>query len=233
MTAPAAAASPSARRAAPPSALPVGAPLSPTARRVAGVIAGLGWVALALQLIVTVTMMTGDGASLAAAVWRYLGYFTILTNLLVAVTMTRVARGHGPGVPAITGVVLAIAIVCVTYDLLLRDIVPAMGPVWWTADRMLHYVVPIASVLWWLLLVPKHALGPRHPPGWLLFPIGYLLYALARGAVDGWYPYFFIDAGALGYPRALLNALALSVAMLLAGYAVVALARLAVSRSRQ
>lgn len=60
-------------------------------------------------------------------------YFTILTNLIVAVTMTRVAQGRWPGgtlpdVPAITGVVLTIAIACVSDDLLLSGRVPAMGP---------------------------------------------------------------------------------------------------------
>lgn len=206
--------------------------LSPTTRRVAAAIAALAWLALAMQLTVTITMMTEDGASLLEALWRYLGYFTILTNLLVAVTMTRVALGRGPDVPAITGVVLTIAIVCVSYDLLLRDIAPEMGPLWWSADRLLHYVVPVTSTLWWLVLVPKQSLALRHPPQWIVFPVAYFLYALARGAFDDWYPYFFIDAGMLGYPRTLLNALALSLAMLAAGYAVVALARLTSSRRR-
>lgn len=216
-----------ARHRPPPAALEV---LSPTACRVAGVIAVLGWLALAMQFSVTLSMMTSDGASLLEALWRYLGYFTILANLLVAVTMTRVALGRGPGVPAVTGVVLTIAIVCVSYDLLLRDIAPEMGPLWWTSDRLLHYVVPITSVLWWLVFVPKQSLTMRHPPQWIVFPIAYLLYALGRGVFDDWYPYFFIDAGMLGYPRTLLNALGLSLGMLIAGYAVVALARLSSRR---
>lgn len=211
-------------------AIPTSVLSSPT-RRVAGVIAALAWLALAMQLTVTVRMMTEDGASLAEALWRYLGYFTILTNLLVAVTMTRVALGRGPDVPAITGVVLAIAIVCVSYDVLLSDIAPEMGPLWSTADRLLHYVVPITSALWWLVFVPKQSLTMRHPPQWIVFPVAYFLYALVRGAFDDWYPYFFIDAGMLGYPRTLLNALGLSLGMLLAGYAIVALARL-LSRPR-
>ncbi len=52
---------------------------------------------------------------------------------------------------------------------------------------------------------------------WLAYPMGYLGYSLARGAVDGWYPYFFIDVGVLGHTRALTNAALLSVAMLMAG----------------
>lgn len=175
-------------------------------------------------------MMTADGASLPAALWRYLGYFTILTNLLVAVMHTRVALARWPGgstpdPSAITGVVLAIAIVGVVYEVLLSGRVPAMGPVWWTADRLLHYVVPALTVLWWLLFVPGRALTFADPPRWLAYPVSYLVYALARGAFDGWYPYFFIDVGAIGYARALANAAALSVSMLVAGLAVVAAVR--------
>ena len=205
--------------------------LSRAAGRAASVIAAIGWLALAMQLVVTLGMMTADGHSVPAALWRYLGYFTILTNLLVALTMTRVARERWPGGPVpdvsvITGVVLAIAIVGVVYEVLLSGRVPAMGPLWWTADRLLHYAVPALSVVWWILAVPKHTLGAGDPVRWLAYPALYLVYALARGAVDQWYPYFFIDVGAIGYRRALTNASLLSVGMLAAGYVVVGLAAL-------
>lgn len=206
--------------------------LSPAARRMAAVIAAVGWLALGLQLTVTLGMMTADGHSVPAALWRYLGYFTILTNLLVAVTMTRVARARWPGgaapqISVVSGVVLAIAIVGVVYEVLLSGRVPAMGPLWWTADRLLHYVVPALAVLWWLVFVPKHTLGAGDPVRWLAYPVGYLVYALARGAVDQWYPYFFIDVAAIGYGRALTNAALLSGGMLAAGYVVVGLVALA------
>jgi hypothetical protein len=205
--------------------------LSPGALRLSAGIATLGWTALVLQLAVTLQMMTADGQSAAQSVWRYLGYFTILTNLLVAVTMTRVAMRRWPGgTPAdtsfLTGVVLAIAVVGLVYEVILSGRVPAMGPVWWTADRLLHYVVPALCVVWWLLFVPGEALGFRDPPRWLVYPVSYLIYSLLRGAIDGWYPYFFIDAGVIGYARALTNAAGLTVAMLLAGYVLVAVVRL-------
>lgn len=205
--------------------------LSHAARRGAGVIAAIGWLALGLQLVVTLGMMTADGHTVPAALWRYLGYFTILTNLLVALTMTRVARDRWPGgaaphVSIVSGVVLAIAIVGVVYEVLLSGRVPAMGPLWWTADRLLHYVVPTLAVLWWLAFVPKHTLGAGDPIRWLAYPAGYLVYALARGAVDQWYPYFFIDVAAIGYGQALTNAALLSVGMLAVGYVVVGLVAL-------
>ena len=211
------------------------ASISLTGRQCAGVVAVTGWVALTLQLIVTVDMTTGDGRTVGHAIWRYLSFFTILTNLLVALTLTRVARARWPGgtpadVSTITGVVLAIAIVGVTYHTLLSGRVPEMGPLWWTADRMLHYLIPAVSVLWWLAFVPAHRRSYRDPPAWLIFPASYLVYALVRGSFDGWYPYFFIDVSTLGYGRALLNSGGLAVGMLVAGYAVVAGARLLAPR---
>ena len=41
--------------------------------------------ALGLQLSLVIERMTGEGASIGAAVWRYFGFFTILTNIGVAV----------------------------------------------------------------------------------------------------------------------------------------------------
>ena len=205
----------------------------------AGILAALGWVALALQLVVSIDLTTSAGRTVVAALWSYLGYFTILTNLLVAVTLTRVWRGRKsgsttPSISTISGVMLAIAIVGVVYHTLLSMRVPAMGPLWWTADRMLHYLIPILSVLWWLKYVPTHTLTYRDAVTWLAFPVGYLAYALVRGSFDGWYPYFFIDVGALGYRRTLMNATVLSVAMLSAGGIVVAGTRfMATGRARR
>lgn len=200
---------------------------SPAARRAAALIATTGWLALSMQLTVTIGMMTADGHSVPAAIWRYLGYFTILTNVLVAITMSRIAWprtfGGDPSASAVTGTVLAIAVVGVVYHWLLSAIVPAMGPLWWTADRLLHYLIPAASVVWWVAFASTHDLGLRDPIRWLAFPVSYLVYALARGAVDGWYPYFFINVATIGYTRTFTNAALLSAATLVVGYAVVGL----------
>lgn len=205
--------------------------ISAAGRRAGAVIAAIGWGALALQLLVTLNLTAADGRTAASGLWRYLGYFTILSNLLVAVTMTRVARASapqrpGPSASTLTGVTLTIAIVGIVYDQLLSGIAPAMGWTWWTADRTLHYVIPASTVAWWLVFVPKTRLTFADPPRWLAFPVAYLCYALLRGGIDGWYPYFFIDVGALGYTRALGNAAALSALMLAAGFMVVAGIRL-------
>ncbi|MBA3906990.1 MAG: Pr6Pr family membrane protein [Pseudonocardiales bacterium] len=39
----------------------------------------------------------------------------------------------------------------------------------------------------------------------LLFPVGWLVFTLVRGALIGWYPYPFLQVGELGYGRVALN----------------------------
>lgn len=211
--------------------------ISPLGRVAAAIIGLAGWLALALQLVVTIYLNAQQGRGAAIALWRFFGYFTILTNLLVAVTVTRVALNRSPGgarpQPSfLAGVMLMIAVVGVVYEGLLSGRVPAMGPFWWLADRTLHYAVPATFVLWWLTFAPKHGLTAADPARWLIFPLLYLIYALVRGAFDGWYPYFFIDAGALGYGRALMNAVVLTAIVLAVGHGVVAAVRLATLSAR-
>lgn len=200
---------------------------TPLARRLAALIAVIGWSALALQLAVSVGLTREAGQSVVIGLWRFVGYFTILTNVRVALAFTRLARGGAVPSAPFTGVVLAIGVVGVVYETVLSGVVPAMTPVWWIADRVLHYVMPIVTVAWWLAFTPKAGLEYRHAVRWMRYPLGYLVYALLRGAIDGWYPYFFVDASRLGYARALTNAAALTLAMLVAGLLLVAVTRFA------
>src|SRR5487761_2347693 len=56
----------------------------------------VGWFAL-IQLLLTVRLAQSQGRSVLAGVWIYLDYFTILTNALVAVSLTVAARGPRGG----------------------------------------------------------------------------------------------------------------------------------------
>jgi hypothetical protein len=75
--------------------------------------------------------------------------------------------------------------------------------------------------LWWLLFAPRGRLKWTAPWLWAIYPVVYFLYVLARGQLDNRYPYPFIDVGKLGWLPALLNAAAIAVAFILAGFALV------------
>lgn len=193
-------------------------------------IALAGWGGLALQAYLTIGIFLQQGDTLGDALWRLAGYFTILTNVLTALLMTAVALnlwpgGRRPSAALLTAVTLYIAVVGIVYHLFLRNVWNPEG-LQKIADVVLHYVVPIAAFLFWVFLAAKSPLKFRHVGLWLIYPLGYCAYALARGAQDGWYPYPFIDVGALGLEKVLQNSAALTVAFAIGGCVLVAVGRL-------
>lgn len=178
------------------------------------------WAGLAVQFAATF----GQTGSLVGTLWILLRFFTVITNLLVAVTMTRVAAGRRTSPSLLAGLTLAIIFVGIIYATLLHGLVALSGPAL-VADVLLHYVVPIAMAVYWLAFAPKIGLVWRDAVLWCVYPLAYLFYVVLRGSVDGRYPYPFIDVTTLGYGRIVLNSLMLLVAYLLAGLALVALGR--------
>jgi hypothetical protein len=69
----------------------------------------------------------------------------------------------------------------------------------------LHYVSPVATLLGWLLLGPRPRVTGATVARALVWPVVYVGWTLAHGAVTGWYPYPFLDVAELGYARALVD----------------------------
>ncbi|MGE7137108.1 Pr6Pr family membrane protein [Luteibacter sp. NPDC031894] len=180
------------------------------------VVAAVAWPALVLQYWLLVW-----SDSLGAVTVRYFSFFTILSNLLVALVAASAAMGGNWAplrflrTPRVRGLAaLCIAVTGLVYVVVLRSLWHPMGPQL-IADRSLHYVVPVLYLLWWFTLLPHGALGWRDALRWLWFPSMFALWTFARGALVNEYPYPFLDVGQLGYPAALLNA-ALVAALFLA-----------------
>lgn len=132
---------------------------------------------------------------------RLVSYFTIQSNLLVAVTAVQLARdpvrdGSLWRVVRVAAVV-GITVTGLVHFLLLRPLLDLDGANW-LADKMLHMVVPVLAVAAWV------AAGPRPRAPWrtalaaLVWPVAWLGWTLAVGAATGWYPYPFLDVGAEG-----------------------------------
>lgn len=175
----------------------------------------LAWTALILQAWLLLRTTLDAGGSVGGALVVFFGYFTILSNLFVALTAGADAFRPGSRLssPSFRGcATTAIVLVGLGYHLLLREIWDPQG--WqWLADNLLHYAVPLAALSYWLLSPPTRAALPaRAPLSWAAYPVAYVVYVLIRGELLGSYPYPFIDVSEWGYPRVLLNAAGLLLA---------------------
>jgi hypothetical protein len=184
----------------------------------AGLIALAAWAGIAIHFHALVS----DGGSWASALWTLIGYFTITTNLLVAIVFTgvalRIAAFKSPSL--LGGTLLSILLVGIVYALLLRGLreLTAGSEL---ANILLHQATPLMTAAFWLVFVGKGVLRWRDPLLWALYPLGYFLYALARGAIDGHYPYPFINVAEIGLPRTLEDAGMIAAAFVIAGEALV------------
>jgi hypothetical protein len=187
--------------------------------------AAIGWTALILQLVLIMDTLAEQGPLFA--VWRYLGFFTILTNIWCTVLMTNAAirptSRNGRLQRSELAAATAIIIVGIVYSIALRE---TWNPQGWdaVADHLLHDISPIVFAVFWLLR-PHGGLNWRDAALCMIWPVIYLAYALARGSIDGWYAYWFLDPSSLA-PIQLLQ----YVAILIAGFAAVGLVLITVDR---
>ena len=189
-------------------------------RLAAATIAALAWGGLAIQFSAT---LQAAGSPLSA-LFILLRYFTILTNLIVAMTMTAAAFGKRVPAAVLGGVTVAIVLVGLVYMLLLRGLIELSGGAL-MADTLLHKVVPVLVPLYWLAFAPKGELRWRHAFAWSLYPLAYFAYALLRGLWEGRYPYPFMDVAQIGYAKTLINAVAIAAGFVAAGLALVGIDR--------
>lgn len=187
-----------------------------TARIAAAIVALVALAGLVVQFAATLDQ-TG---SVAGTLWTLLRYFTVLTNLLVALAFGWAAIGGRPHPRRFAGVMLAILLVGIIYGLLLRGLLTLSGGAL-LADTLLHKVTPVLVPLWWIAFAVRGQLRWRDAWGWTLFPALYLPYALLRGMAEGRYAYPFIDVAKLGIGTVLVNAVLIAIGFVAAGHALV------------
>jgi len=171
-------------------------------------------------LVVQFAATLDQTGSVAGTLWTLLRYFTVLTNLLVALAFGWVAIGGRPHPRRLAGVMLAILLVGIVYGLLLRGLLTLSGGAL-LADTLLHKVTPVLVPLWWIAFAVRGQLRWRDPWGWALFPALYLPYALLRGMAEGRYAYPFIDVAKIGIGTVLVNAVLIAMGFVAAGHALV------------
>jgi len=198
----------------------------------AAVAAIIVWGTLGLQFYISVQLYMSKGITFAGGIIQVLSYFTILINILVAVTYTYIALSPNtkPGKflvrsSTITATAVYIGIVGFIYNLVLRD---QWNPQGWfkVADTLLHTVSPTLFVVFWLIFVPKENLKWQLAIKWLLFPFLYLIYSLIRGQIIGTYPYFFVDVARFGYKQTAINCSLVLLAFVSFGLVFISISRL-------
>ena len=185
-------------------------------RSAAALIALICWGGIALQFWASY----GHSHDLIVTLWTLARFFTVLGNLAVATGMTMVALGRRVSPIALGGLTLALLLVGIVYQILLRGLHPLSGAAL-VANTLLHDVSPVAMAAYWLLFVPRGRLRWSAPWWWTLFPVAYFLYIVGRGQLDRRYPYPFIDVAKLGWIQVALNSAGIAFGFVISGFILV------------
>ena len=191
----------------------------------------IGVCGLALQGWLTIPAAQANGMTLGGAIVFFFSFFTIQSNILiVAAYVAALSRGTSPVArffrrPAVlTGLGVYMLLVVAVYAAILRHLWHPTGLLK-VADTLLHYVAPAMFLAYWGFGVAKGATSLRTIRTWLLFPLLYVAYALARGSATGHYPYPFLEVPMLGATAVLRN-----VAMLVGVFVALSLAMVGLDR---
>lgn len=178
------------------------------------IIALLGWFALISQFKIN---MTSQVAGRPELIIRYFSYFTILSNLMVAICCTSLLLNPSSRLgqffssqKTLTAITVYILVVGLIYNLVLRFIWNPQG-FQKIVDELLHSAIPLLFLLLWIFFVKKRFLKWNAFLQWLIYPLIYLVFILFRGAFSGFYPYPFIDVTRLGYQKTILNSFGVTI----------------------
>lgn len=188
----------------------------------------VGFVALAVQVVMAASYPDPHFGSAAGRMVNELFFFTIESNLLVAVATLLLAVRRDRA-SALFGVlwraaIVGIVITAVVYHAVLARLAHLTG--WWVVtNQLLHTVVPVMAVAGWLLAGPRRLASRRTALLSLAYPALFLVVTLIRGRLVDWYPYPFLDVDTLGYARVLLDSLVIAVLFVLVALGVDAVDR--------
>ena len=181
------------------------------------ILALLGWFALIAQFYINITSKI---APISELIIRYFSYFTIITNLLVALCCTSLTvNSNSKWVDffsrqkTLTAITVYIVIVGIIYNVILRSLWNPNG-LQLLVDELLHSVIPAMFLIYWFVFVSKFKLQWNSFLPWLIYPVAYIIYILILGFFYGFYPYPFINVAEIGLQQALINTVGITMAFI-------------------
>ena len=177
-------------------------------KKLALLLALIGWFAIIAQYIL---MIQNREASITETTIRFFSFFTILTNILVAIYFTCLVFTKNQelkliGQPGtLTAITIYITMVGLVYQVALRHIWQPKG-LQLIVNELLHSVIPVLVIIFWYLYETTGRVKYAQIFKWAIYPLAYLFYILVRGSFSNFYPYPFIDVTNLGMAKALTNA---------------------------
>src|SRR5262245_850745 len=174
------------------------------------ILAVLVLVAVVVQLVHTVTATPPGSAA------DFFSLFTIEANILAAaVFLVGVVPRWRPRKPWYDGARGASAtymsVTGLVYAALLSDVPASVDATVPWVNEVLHYLMPLVVFLDWLFVPPRREVNLRVAAWWTVFPLGYAIYSLVRGAAVHWYPYPFLDVDLHGYGSVVVNLIGIGV----------------------
>lgn len=174
-----------------------------------GVTAALAFAGIIIQLFVSANNSSVFGGSPVGRALNIFAFFTILSNLVVAITTLLLALNPNRTslvfrVFRLIGVV-SITVTFVVFHVALSHLLDLES---WAeaANQLQHTVVPILTIAGWCLLGPRGLTSSRVARLTMLFPAGYVIFTMIRGPLSSdFYPYPFVDVRHLGYLKVIIN----------------------------
>lgn len=168
----------------------------------------IGWFAIVAQFIL---MLLNRQVGVFETIVRFFSFFTILTNILVALffTVSVFKTNKSPfniflKKGTLTAITAFILIVGLVYQIALRDIWNPTG-LQRVVDELLHTIIPLFMLGYWSRNIKRDELRLKPIFLWLLYPVFYLIFVFVRGHFSGFYPYPFLNVSEIGYENTLLN----------------------------
>lgn len=173
------------------------------------IVFSLGWFSIVAQFVLIIQNRQAD---IPETILRFFSFFTILTNILVALFFTvklfnlsKKSFGLFYKSGIFTALTAFILIVGLVYQVVLRSTWEPTG-LQLVVDELLHTIIPLCTFLYWFFYAERNDSKIQSVIIWLCYPIIYIIFIFIRGYFSDFYPYPFLNISEIGFGNTLINA---------------------------